>query len=74
MLNWLLIIFIGLPLVALAAGQLGLLRGTAPADLGLRDGKLKAPANSPNSVSSQTALWPNHPQAGYAAIGPSWNR
>jgi len=52
----------------LAAGQAGLLPGKAPADLGLREGKLKAPSKSPNSVSSQAGLWPGHPQQQRATI------
>ncbi len=54
----------------LIAGQVGALRGTPPADLGVRDGRLKAPSATPNSVSSQTALWPGHPRADDARIEP----
>ena len=57
-------------LLVLAAGRLGLLRGTPPTDLGVRDGRLKAPSNTRNSVSSQAGLWPGHPQAAYAEIAP----
>ncbi len=40
--------------VALAiAGQLGLFTGQRPADLGVRDGRLKPPPTTPNAVSSQ---------------------
>jgi uncharacterized protein (DUF1499 family) len=35
------------------AGQLGLLTGQRPADLGVRDGRLKPPPTTPNGVSSQ---------------------
>ena len=70
MLKWLLIVPVALALLVILAGQLGLLRGTAPDNLGLRDGKLKAPSNSPNSVSSQANLWPGHPQAETARIAP----
>ena len=69
-LKWVLIALAATVLLAMAAGQLGLLRGTAPQDLGLRDGKLKAPSTSPNSVSSQADLWPGHPQQAYARIAP----
>ncbi|WP_298831602.1 DUF1499 domain-containing protein [uncultured Piscinibacter sp.] len=55
--------------VALAA-QLGLLRGRMPADLGARDGRLKPPSMTPNSVSSQAHLYHDHPQRGYAQIDP----
>lgn len=54
----------------LAAGQLGALRGQAPGDLGVRDGRLKPPSKTPNSVSSQADLWPDHPQRAYARIAP----
>ena len=54
----------------LAAGQLGALRGQAPGDLGVRDGRLKPPSKTPNSVSSQADLWPGHPQLEYARIAP----
>jgi uncharacterized protein (DUF1499 family) len=54
----------------LLAGQLGALRGHAPGDLGVRDGRLKPPSKTPNSVSSQAALWPGHPQLEYARIAP----
>lgn len=40
----------------LVAGQLGLLKGTMPNDLGVKDGRLKPPSRTPNSVSSQAAL------------------
>ncbi len=63
-------VLVALPVLLLAAGQLGLLRGTPPADLGVKDGKLKAPSNTPNSASSQAGLWPNHPLQSYAQIEP----
>ncbi len=53
-----------------AATRLGAFTGKAPSDLGVRDGKLKAPATTPNSVSSQAALWPDHPQRSFAEIAP----
>lgn len=67
--------FIALMVVAIAAvvflaGQFGLLKGTEPSDLGVKDGRLKPPARTPNSVSSQAHLYPEHPQAQYAAIAP----
>lgn len=49
-------------------GQVGLLRGKAPGDLGVHNNRLKTPSISPNSVSSQAHLYPEHPQAKYAAI------
>ncbi len=59
-----------LPVLAIVAAQFGAFSGTAPANLGVKDGKLKRPAGTPNSVSSQTSLWPEHPQAKRAAIEP----
>lgn len=54
----------------IGAGQLGLLRGRMPQDLGIHDGRLKPPSMTPNSVSSQADLYPNHPQRAYAQIEP----
>lgn len=60
-----------LVLLVLAAGQLGWLRGPAPSRLGLQEGgRLKPPSKTPNSVSSQADLWPDHPQRDYARIAP----
>lgn len=56
--------------VGLLAAQGGALRGTQPTDLGVKDGRLKAPSSTRNSVSSQAALYPEHPQKGYASIEP----
>ncbi len=52
------------------AGMLGFLRGQPPSDLGVKDAKLKPPAKTPNSVSSQAGLYPDHPQRAYADIAP----
>jgi len=57
-------------LLAVLAGQLGLWRGQAPGDLGVRDGRLKPPSTTANSVSSQAGLWPGHPQREAARIEP----
>jgi uncharacterized protein (DUF1499 family) len=59
-----------LALVLLIAGQMGMLRGKAPADLGVKDGKLKRPSLTENSVTSQASLWPDHPRQAYATIAP----
>jgi uncharacterized protein (DUF1499 family) len=59
-----------LPVLVVLAGQLGAFGGTPPTDLGVRDGRLKAPSATPNSVTSQAALWPQHPMAARAAIAP----
>jgi len=56
--------------LALLAAQLGAFTGNQPTDLGLKDGRLKPPSLTPNSVSSQAALYPGHPQQAYAAIDP----
>ena len=52
-LKWLLVVLVGVPILAVIAGQLGAFSGRAPNDLGVKDGKLKPPASTPNSVSSQ---------------------
>ncbi len=54
----------------LLAGQWGLLSGKTPTNLGITDGKLKAPSPTENSVSSQASLYPNHPMRAYAEIAP----
>lgn len=54
----------------LLAGQLGVLKGHAPGDLGVQNGRLKPPSWTPNSVSSQADLYPDHPQKDYARIAP----
>lgn len=51
-------------------GQAGLFRGTPPDDLGVRDGKLKAPSNTDNSVTSQAMLFPGSAQRQTAQIAP----
>lgn len=61
---------VALPLLVLAAGQAGLLSGRAPRDLGVKDGRLKAPSRTPNCVSSQFALWPGTPNRRHAEIDP----
>lgn len=61
---------LGLFLLLVLVGQLGGLQGQPPTDLGVREGRLKAPSTTPNSVSSQARLWPGHPQAEAAQIDP----
>ncbi len=68
--KWFVIAVLVLVVAAVAAGQLGFLQGTAPADLGVRDGKLKPPSMTENSVTSQAALYSDHPQRKYADIAP----
>jgi len=61
---------VALALLVVAGAQFGLLRGSAPGDLGVKDGRLKAPSTRPNSVSSQVDLWPDHPRRDSARIAP----
>jgi uncharacterized protein (DUF1499 family) len=71
--NWLIGIVIALAalaLVTVAAGQMGLLRGKAPTDLGVTGGRLKRPSGTPNSVTSQADLFEGHPMRDYARIAP----
>ena len=70
MLKTLLLVALALPVLLLVAGQLGMLQGQRPGDLGITDGRLKKLSDTPNSVSSQAALYPDHPQTSYAAIDP----
>ena len=71
--RWITTTRVGLTVLAVAAvvvGQMGWLTGQAPTDLGVKDGKLKAPSTSPNSVSSQASLWPGNARAQEAQIEP----
>jgi uncharacterized protein (DUF1499 family) len=70
LLKWIVIVLVALVLVAVLAGQLGLLSGRTPDDLGVTDGKLKPPSPTENSVSSQASLYPDHPMRAYAEIAP----
>ena len=56
--------------VVLVAARLGAFAGQAPSGFGVRDGRLKPPARTPNSVSSQADLWPDAAQRDYARIEP----
>ena len=58
-----------LVVLVVVAGRAGLLKGRAP-QLGVRDGRLAPPKRTPNSVTSQAALYPEASQAQYAAIEP----
>jgi uncharacterized protein (DUF1499 family) len=65
------VIWIALAVVAvLVAARFGAFSGKAPTNLGVRDGKLKPPAKTPNSVSSQADLWPDAPLKDDARIAP----
>ncbi|MFN0182207.1 MAG: DUF1499 domain-containing protein [Aquabacterium sp.] len=57
-------------ILVLLGARLGLFNGPAPRNLGVRDGRLKPPAKTPNSVASQAALHQDHPMARHAAIDP----
>jgi len=71
LLKWIAIVVLVAALLLLIAGQLGWLRGRAPENLGVRDGRLKPPSRTPNSVSSQTALHDGQRyQLDYARIDP----
>lgn len=62
------VIVVGLPAAALVAGQMNMLSGRRPQDLGARDGLLKRPAAASwNSVSSQAV---RHPHTDYHEIAP----
>jgi uncharacterized protein (DUF1499 family) len=59
---------LSLIVAVVAAAQLGMLAGRLPTDLGVKQGRLKAPSKTPNSVSSQADLYPDHPQRVEALI------
>lgn len=67
-LGWTFLSIAALALALWLAGRLGALRGTPPADLGVREGRLKPPSSTPNSVSSQAGLYPGHPMREAAHI------
>lgn len=67
-LKWIAITIVTLVVLAVLAGQLGLLKGHPAARLGVTDGKLAPPAKTPNSVSSQAKLWPDAPRRQEAQI------
>lgn len=69
-LKWLVICIVAMLLLAVLAGQLTLLQGKPPSNLGVRDGRLKPPAKTPNSVSSQAGLYPDHPMRDFAQVAP----
>lgn len=65
-----LLVSLGLLVAAFVAIQSSVLGGSRPADIGISNGRLKPPSPTRNSVSSQAALYPNHPQRDYADIKP----
>jgi uncharacterized protein (DUF1499 family) len=70
LLKWIVFALLALAVAAVLAGQLGFLGGKMPDDLGVKDGRLKPPSATENSVSSQAGLYPDHPMKAYAAIDP----
>lgn len=70
LLKWIVSALLALAVAAVLAGQLGLLSGRMPDDLGVKDGRLKPPSATENSVSSQAGLYPDHPMRAYAEIAP----
>jgi len=69
-LRWSVVVLAALVMLVALAGQLGWLRGRAPSDIGVRDGRLKRPSTTPNSVTSQAELWPDDEMRDYARIAP----
>jgi uncharacterized protein (DUF1499 family) len=69
-LKWLLVAVVTLAALTLLAAQLGAFNGRPPTQLGHRDGRLKPPSKTPNSVSSQADMWVQHPMQDYARIAP----
>lgn len=65
------VIWLALAVVALLlAARFGAFSGRMPSDLGVHAGRLKAPARTPNSVTSQADQWPDAAQREYARIAP----
>jgi uncharacterized protein (DUF1499 family) len=69
-LKWSLAALLLVGLVVLIAGCVGAFGGRAPSGLDVREGRLKPPSSTPNSVTSQAALYPDHPQRAYATVEP----
>lgn len=67
---WIVAALVLIVVAVVIAGQMGLLQGSAPGNLGVRDGRLKPPSRTPNSVTSQAALHADHPMRAYAEIAP----
>jgi len=67
-LRWILGALALVVLLVWLAGRFGALRGNPPADIGVREGRLKPPSRTSNSVTSQADLYPQHPMRDYARI------
>ena len=70
LMTWLLVAVLALVVAVFVAAQAGFLSGKEPTDLGVKDGRLKPPSRTENSVSSQAALYADHPMKAYAEIAP----
>jgi uncharacterized protein (DUF1499 family) len=66
--RWILGVLALLVVLVWLTGRFGGLRGHPPADIGVREGRFKPPSRTPNSVSSQADLYPDHPMRDYARI------
>ena len=64
------VLLVSVVVLVIGAGQIGLLAGKPPEGLGVHDGLLAAPSQTPNSVSSQADRYPGHPRADDARIDP----
>lgn len=63
-------VVIALVLALLGAGRFGVFAGKPPTDLGVREGRLKAPSPTANSVSSQARLHAESRPPASARINP----
>ena len=68
--KWFVVVLLVVALAAIAVGQAGMLKGRAPTNLGVHDGRLLPPSTTPNSVSSQAVLYADHTMRAYASIEP----
>ena len=69
-LKWPSVLLVMAVVAVVGAGQAGLFRGSPPTNLGIHGGKLTPPSATDNSVSSQAALYPDHPRRQSAQITP----
>lgn len=65
-----LFVFCGMLVALVIAIQVGIFGGSRPADIGISNGRLKPPAPTRNSVSSQAALYPLQALAAVLASMP----
>jgi len=64
------ILLVMLGVGVIGAGQAGFFRSSPPSNLGVHGAKLAPPSATDNSVSSQAALYPDHPRRRSAQIAP----